>query len=187
MSQYYYTVSALPLIFYESDIQEEGLELFIDFCSDWLSPEDFYCLSQADYTKVRNTSFGHPLLKAWQEWERALRNALVELRAPKKGEEPYSYLVEGERLMGMEEIAREAFVQESPLIGEEILNRARWAFLDELETGHYFDIEKILIHSLKLQILTRKGQLKKDTGRKVYQDLFQKLTDYDVQEAMKAG
>jgi len=187
LSQYYYTVSALPLLFYETEIQEDSVGLFIDFCSDWLTPADLRLLHQANYTTFRESSFDHPLLQKWQEWERGLRNALVELRASKKGEEPYRYSVDGEKVLGMDEISREAFTSESALAGEDLLNRARWDFLDELETGHHFDIEKLLVHYLKLQILERKGKFREEAGREKYSALFSALTDYDVHEAMAAG
>ena len=54
------------------------------------------------------------------------------------------------------EAAREAYNHESPLSGEDILNRARWFHLDELEVGHFFDLDRVIIYYVKLQILARR-------------------------------
>ena len=78
--------------------------------------------------------------------------------------------------MGTAEIAREAAAQESPLAAEELLNRARWSFLDDLEVGCFFTIEKLIIYYLRLQILERKSLFNKEAGTERYKSIYQSIT-----------
>ncbi len=184
--QYYYTVAALPMLFYDTPPGSISTESFIDFCSDWLSPEDFDCLTKASLSIEGPMTERYPIVQKWVNWECTLRNELVKLRAQKKGEEAFRYMQECDSVVGIEELAREAFVQESPLVGEDILNRGRWQFLEELETGHHFDIERLIVYFLKLQLLERKGRFDKQAGKERYSEVFVKITDYDVQDLLLA-
>jgi hypothetical protein len=104
------------------------------------------------------------------------------LRGKKKGVEAEAYLVDSPWITTAQQLAREAFGQESPLQAEELLNRARWSYLDELEVGHYFDIEKILVYALRLQILARKALFEEDKGVEMFQKVYAEVTSpiYDT-------
>jgi len=62
--------------------------------------------------------------------------------------------------------------------------RLRWEFLDELESGHYFDLERLLVHLFKLQLLERKLKLTEERGTARYAETYahitQALKDADV-------
>ena len=186
MSQYYYTVATLPMLFYDTPPGTSSTESFIAFCSDWLSKKDFSRLKSSSLSIDKPVKKGNPIVLAWISWECTLRNELVKLRAPKKGEEAFRHMQECDARLGIEELAREAFVEESPLIAEDILNRGRWQFLEELETGHHFDIERLIVYFLKLQLLERKRQFDKQTGKERYNEIFTNITDYDVQDLLLA-
>jgi hypothetical protein len=62
-------------------------------------------------------------------------------------------------------LAEKAYNADSPLVAEGILNKARWRYLDELEFGHYFDIERLVIFFIKLQILERISSFDAEEGR----------------------
>lgn len=94
-----------------------------------------------------------------------VRNALVRLRAVRLGLEPDEF-VRGDIFDHSQTLlAEEAFNANSPLMAEEILNKARWRYLDELEFGHYFDIERLVIFFIKLQILERISLFDTEKGR----------------------
>ena len=186
MSQYYYTVAALPMLFYDTPPGAMSTGAFIDFCSDWLSMEDFSQLKSASLSIDEPMKKGNPVILEWISWECTLRNELVKLRAPKKGEEAFRHMQECDTRLGIEELAREAFVEESPLLAEDILNRGRWRFLEELETGHHFDIERLIVYFLKLQLLERKHQFDKQKGKERYNEIFANITDYNVQDLLLA-
>jgi len=98
------------------------------------------------------------------------------LRGKKKGVETEAYLIGSPGIITAQQIAREAFVQESPLQAEDTLNRARWSYLDDLEVGHYFDIEKILVYALRLQILERKALFDEEKGREMFEKIYAEVT-----------
>jgi len=94
-----------------------------------------------------------------------MRNELVKRRAPKLGLNAEDYMRGNEYDSACARIAEDVFQVESPFTAEEILDRARWRFLEELEIGHYFDIEKLVIYSLKLQILARRSLFSSEKGQ----------------------
>lgn len=195
MSQYYYTVSTLPLLSLET---ERFLDVhdFIALCAGELSPADFALLLEAsiepdpegspeaegssgDYASETGgpDASGRQTLRLWVSWERALRNELVKLRAQRLAVDGGRYLAEASFVPGVFEVAREAVGAETPLEGEAVLDRARWGKLDELETGHYFDVVKILLYSLRLQILGRRAQRTTERGRTSFDALYGAIRD----------
>lgn len=165
-----------------------------------MEPDDFLALisvhlPESDRAVVAGASIAAPetvegpsLLAAWLRFERGLRNALVRLRASRKSQDPDEYVRRdsaGEDDTGplhVQETAREAFASESPLSGEDALNQARWAFLDEIEPGHYFDLERIVIHYLRLQILARRRLFSRREGEERFNRLRETIMNQYYQE-----
>lgn len=173
MSQYYYAVAALPFLLFDQE-QSADVEEFLDFCSRQLSEKDYSILSITKIEDFPAPHYSNPLVEEWQNWEKALRNALVFLRAQGLGIEPID-VVPSEDFIEVQDIAREAFSQDSPLQAELVLLRARWTFLEEKEVGHFFDLEKLLIYYLKLQLLQRKNMFHKEYGKEQFDTLYEKI------------
>ncbi len=173
---YYFTVASLPMLFYDRDMPMSRGG-FLEACGKELTRGDLEIIEGTSIRNLERTSPACFLLDRWRTWETALRNQLVRLRASGKGWEADKYLRESEDVYGVAEIAREAFGQGSPLDGEEILNRARWSYLDELETGHHFDVEKLVAYCLKLQILERKSSFDKNAGTQKLEQVLTGKTD----------
>ena len=174
MAQYYYLVASLPLLFYDSE-RIPSREDFLDTCRQHVSPRHYSLLVSASTTDLQATVPGCNILDLWRHWEISLRNELVRLRAKNRGREAQAYLVDSPGVLAPQAIAREAFDQESPLQAEDTLNRARWKYLDELEVGHYFDIEKILVYALRLQILARKALFDEKKGREMFDKVYSEI------------
>jgi hypothetical protein len=68
--------------------------------------------------------------------------------------------------------AQAAFQAESPLDGELVIERERWAVLERLQVGHYFDTEALVAYALKLQILERVGRFELERGRAAYGQVY---------------
>lgn len=175
MSQYYYTVASLPMLFYEEDASVSHSE-FIQMCETGLTPRDYSVLKAANLCDLEDIEPSCPALEEWRSWERSLRNKIAILRAQRKGLEPEKHLREGTETVGVEQIAHEACGQDSPLVGEDVLNRARWSFLDDLETGHHFDTAKLVAYSLKLQILERKALFDEEKGTGRFESIVKTLS-----------
>lgn len=175
MAHYYYLVASFPLLFYETERILSHQE-FLDLCRQHITHRHYQLLSRASTSDLRPTTPSCRTLDLWREWETTLRNELAALRGKKKGVETEAYLVGSPGIITAQRFAREAFGQESPLQAEELLNRARWSYLDELEVGHYFDIEKILVYALRLQILQRKALFDEEKGREMFAEIYAEIT-----------
>jgi hypothetical protein len=178
---YYFTVASLPMLFYERDMPVSR-DAFLEACDKELTPGDRAVVGGASIREMKTSSPTCALLDAWRTWETGLRNELVKLRAQARGWEAAKHLREsGDTPLGPAGIAREAFGQDSPLDGENILNRARWHYIDELEAGHHFDVEKLVAYFLKLQILERKASFRKDEGSEKLESILARKEE-DEQE-----
>ena len=173
MAKYYYTVASLPLLFYEEDLSID-IEQFISICEREISGENIELLRAASAGATPAEESTEPTYRQWSAWERQLRFEIAKIRAQSLGkelsiEEPEDVAYETAR------IAREASVQDSPLQAEFFLTRARWDFLDSLEIGHYFDMDKLVIYALKLRLLTRKALFKQELGEEKFQQIYNKI------------
>ena len=176
MSQYYYLVATLPMLFYQSE-RSPSREEFLELCRTQVSKADFRVLGEAELLVRGERGIGCAVLDKWRSWESDLRNELVKLRARRKSIEPAGHLVEAKEHLGLPEIARQALGQASPLAAEEVLNRARWEYLDQLETGHYFDLSRLVLYSLRLQLLERRRRLAdREQGGASFQSQYQSIT-----------
>lgn len=186
MSQYYYAVASLPLLAYEME-KPYSTDAFLLLCREQLSERDYSLLADAGLTWQPGQQATTALLASWWRFDRSLRNELVKLRAAKRGEEAEKYLQGETGVFAAQDLARNAFSQESPLQAEEMLNRARWSYLDELELGHYFDLEKLIIYYFRLQILERKNSFKREKGTENFQTIYQSVTAIFDAEASRGA
>lgn len=171
MAQYYFAASFLPFLSYDTE-KTITIDDFIELCRDQCTEKDWLVIKR---TNINELEYGVPscsTLEKWITWEINLRNELVRHRAANKKSDPALYLREAAETIDLSVIAQNAFGQESPLAAEEILNRARWSYLDELEFGHYFDIDRLVVYSLKLQILERKNSFDFEKGREICRRFF---------------
>lgn len=180
MSQYYYAVSTLPMLFFEGD-PSQGEEAFLEFCRDQLSSRDFEALTATRLVMDEATAGMTELGREWFIHELGLRNSLVTLRASGLGwdEEEYYHRDSSGRiwtdLPRVEEVVRSAVAAGDPLKSELALDRYRWELLDEFEVGHYFDLAKLQIYFLKLQILLRKALLGSEKGQESFDESYEEI------------
>jgi Protein of unknown function (DUF2764) len=172
-NQYYYTVSSLPMLFIDSEkfiSQEE----FFECCESTISEKDFNTLKSALILPEENPDMNNVLTK-WNSWENGLRDELVKLRAVKKGLDAERFLSGNAGESGVFDLARDAYNAASPLEAESLLNRGRWEYLEMLESGHYFDLGKLIIYYLQLQILERKSQIDHEKGQQNFKTLYSSI------------
>lgn len=152
--QYYYVISALPTLFLNKELPIRKRD-FLSICKENLRTADFEMISSIDFFKVEPVTSSLDIIRSFFRWESGLRNELIRLRADSLGLKSEEFLrneiYDHSRML----IAEEAFLADSPLMAEDILNKARWNYLDKLEFSHYFDIEILAIFFIKLQILER--------------------------------
>jgi hypothetical protein len=174
LAQYYYLVASLPLLAYDSE-RVPSRDEFLAACRPLLSPQHYSLLESAGTADLQPGGPSCRTLDLWRSWEITLRNELLRLRAKNLGRDVQMRMLESAGALGPEVVAREAFSQESPLQAEDTLNRGRWRYLDELESGHYFDIDKILIYALRLQVLKRKALFDEQKGREMFDTVYSEI------------
>jgi hypothetical protein len=176
------------MLFLESE-RPTALDSFVALCGEHLSSRDFRIVESASISDLAARSPSCAVLDRWRSWETALRNELVKLRAKARGLDPERHLREGTEIVSVADVARGVFAQELPLAAEQELNRARWGILDELEEGHYFDLEKVVVYHLRLQILHRKGLLDVESGTAAFEGIYRQITRpiYEEVEATAQG
>lgn len=162
--QYYYVTTSLPSLSLSEELPIRKDD-FLANCEKYLKKTDFNILESVGLFDVEKEEAPLDIVRRFFGWERGIRNALVRLRAEGLGLEPDEF-VRGEIVDHSQTLlAEEAYNADSPLVSEGILNKARWRYLDELEFGHYFDIERLVIFFIKLQILERISSFDAEEGR----------------------
>jgi hypothetical protein len=90
------------------------------------------------------------------EFETLLRNELVRLRAVRRKIDPSAHIrADGGFDSEAHIAAMNAVRNPSPLESEKILDAARWDRLDSLAAGHFFDVDALIVYTLKLSILEK--------------------------------
>jgi hypothetical protein len=175
LSRYYFLVASLPALQYDAPAAMSSARLR-QACVDALSPQDAAAYDQARLDVRQGDPPEHPALLRWYRWEISLRNSLARARAAARGTDADRYLrplpalaVEnsGADTVETEAIARAALAAATPLAGQEILDRARWSLLDEIESRNPFALDVVVAYALKLQLLERRGLAAATAGRVV--------------------
>lgn len=180
MGHYYYLISSLPTL-KRDDTPYHTVASFTALCAEHLSPEEMKILNDLSLLppegSLKNTAPGSFASK-WYEWEIYFRNRIAKLRslALHRGLNEF-FRPQKENLM-ISEIDRavtEQILSSEPAAKEKALDDLRWGKLDELELGHYFDLD--LLCTYKLKLLIREKWLKRDLdkGRKNLNEIVDKI------------
>jgi hypothetical protein len=107
----------------------------------------------------------HQIIEKWIEFDVALRNELVRIRATKKHIEPATYMrPNGYRGSSLAPAITAATINTTALDAEKTLDETRWKVLEELATGHYFDLVVLITYAYKLLILQRWENIRSADG-----------------------
>jgi len=130
---------------------------FLEECRDLIPEKDFTTLSGLPKTEEATLSqIGQPIIKAWIAFDTNLRNELVKVRSSYRHTDPAKYLrPDGYTGIATAHLALEAHKNTSLLEAERFLDQQRWKALEELQAGHFFDLEFIIIYAYQLRILER--------------------------------
>ena len=155
---YYYLVSSLPYLKFGQAPPVPSAD-FLSECQKWLTPEDMKAIISARVDVKDIKEEDTDVLRKWKAFDRALREGISAERA---GEKPA-----GDK---MPDVAKQIMDEENALLKEKAFERARWDFLDQMQTRHFFDVDWLALYFLKLQILERLAMFDKDKGEKVFYD-----------------
>ncbi|WP_020587273.1 DUF2764 family protein [Desulfobacter curvatus] len=173
---YYYTLASLPSLFFASPLPLT-IKDFFSQCRFELTSKDFAILQSAQLSPSDYAPL--PFLKKWYSRERQIRNELVRLRARKLGWDAGRYRrkgeEDGERAV---KFARDIFSMDSPGTAEKRLDQERWNYLSEMESNHYFDLEKLISYALKLKINEKILGLDPQKGWEKQEAILARLPDH---------
>ncbi|MDP2043671.1 MAG: DUF2764 family protein [Candidatus Omnitrophota bacterium] len=161
MPNYYiYLISSLPMLHFATK-PVLSLKGFLNSCAELINQPELALIQQAISTDAYALDASGPgaLLK-WKEFDSALRNELAKARAIRKKTPVEKFLRPAAQSdMNITHIAQAALRRPSILEAEKYLDLERWKALDEISSGHYFDLDFLLVYALKLVILERWGKI----------------------------
>lgn len=156
-NNYVYLIASLPGLLFGMR-PPFSFDAFLGRCEEFIPPGDLQELKSVRYaggyscTLARNAT-----LRRWVGFDMMIRNELVKVRAARRHVDPAKYLRED----GCPEsaysahIAINAWRKPTILEAERSLDTDRWAELDELAAGHYFDLDALIVYACKLMILEK--------------------------------
>jgi len=166
MAGYYYLISSLPMLMFDEKALL-SIEEFNEACANKVSEGDLKILSKLSL--VPETEQTYPAGSAaelWRQWEIYLRNRIASHRAP-HGKDIHSYLQEEESCFcDIDTGIQEAFGIKNPLEREKYFDQMRWNALEDFESGHHFDFDKLCIYKLKLLLLEKWNERQVEQGEK---------------------
>lgn len=170
MTQYYYTVASLPAVRFE-ETPFLTTDEFLEICRIETTPEDQRIIEMARIlpdsegaSDGRSDGGGTPppeseVLRQWDLMVRDFRHHAGQIRAQNLGRDadriPRSEGIDST----MAERTRAVLNEDNPLRMEYALMRWLWQLADNLETGHHFDREKLVVYHLKLQLAARRARI----------------------------
>lgn len=133
-----------------------SFEEFLEMCVSVVSENDIEIIKACKKINSSRHDVSQSTLQKWDAFDTALRNALVRIRAARKHMNPDKYLRrDGYQDPHMANLAMNAYKNPSILESEKILDKERWQALDELLSGHHFDIDALIIYAHKLLIVEK--------------------------------
>jgi len=172
MSLYFYFSASLPMLEFRTP-STLSLEKYLEDAQRLLPQKDFNAIEQAlepDPQVSRRSVY--PLVREWGQLNHRMCNQGAYVRAASAKKDPASF-VRGKYEVdsALVDLFHQADKADNLLQGELLVDEYRWKILDELEQGHFFDLENLIIYALRLQILERQEKMTSVKGK-------QKLEEY---------
>ncbi len=176
---YYYLGASLPLLLFDG-APPMPVQNFLDQGRAHMGSGDFSVVEGATTAPGPEIRASNETLQRYYEWEQCLRARLAVLRAERLERE-----VEPREQFGLFSptavaTAQEAMESPTPLHGELHVLRSRWTMFDELEVGHYFDTDRMILYHLRLQVMWRRaaveGEGNRDRGLEIFKNVAGEMT-----------
>lgn len=173
----YYEICALPMLRL-GEVPSISVSEFMAFCRSRLSA------GVCDALEAASLEPDSPVCcraqQAWRNWETAVRNGMVTLRAELLGLDASRWLRYEEDVFPSDvALFKGILEQEDPLTRQESLDALRWRELEHLTVGHEFDFDGLVVYKLKLLLAFRWAAVPVRDVR----DSFGRLVEYGLQDA----
>ncbi|MGI9257136.1 MAG: hypothetical protein ACR2PY_09405 [Salinispira sp.] len=180
MSSYYYILASLPHLEFESDYIPDPAD-FLDLCRLFLSESDMRIVESATLhphaeapAETAPETAAVPLLEKFRHWEIGLRNELAKQRSQILNREAAIRLNDDgsdcTAVSGLADSVKLIMQSATPLEADIGLDRLRWQYLNELGSGHYFNVQQLIVYYLRLRIRIRRDRLTADSGIAAYNE-----------------
>ena len=162
---YPYVIASLPMLHFGMK-PPFSLERFLEMCHRFIPEEDYRLLSTLPGPgEYPEPGTGHRAIRRWTEFDTALRNDLVRVRAARLRREPAPFLrPEGYRDSSLGPSVMAAAMHASPREAEMALDEMRWKALEDLATGHPFALDVLIAYACQLRILQRWETIRSTDG-----------------------
>ena len=136
-------------------------EKFLEICRGTIPDGDIHIIKKSILATTHGENISPEATtpsaeRKWRAFDVALRNELVKTRAVRKRLDPAKYMQrDGYTEPSVTHVALHAQRTPSIIHAEESLDRERWRVLDSIATGHYFDIDCLVVYAQHLLILER--------------------------------
>jgi hypothetical protein len=167
LTQYYYLVASLPMLFFEA-APPFSSHAWLESCREQLTKDDYALLSRVSLDALGPQPGDSAAWRIFSSWETSLRNELARHRAQRLGRDPEPFLRDAPFFAGLPAVVKQALGAGTPKAVEIALDRERWSYLEELETGTQFDLDRLIVYRLKLQLLERKERFRPKPGRESF-------------------
>ena len=172
---YYYLISSLPMLALGEKIPMTSEE-FLSNCSDWVSKSKYKQLCDVSLNPDTDQNPKNKTVIGWYNWETCLRNRIAKTRSTKLEKDISKYTKEErDAFSEIDRGIQESFAADNPKLREKILDELRWKEIDNLESGHLFDLGKLCIYKLRLMLCEKwldreyeKGQSNLDKALKIF-------------------
>ena len=176
MTQYYYLVASLPMLFFDGGPPFSSAA-WLEMCREQVTARDHALLSRISFTVLGRDGADPDVWCEFAAWETALRNELARQRAQRLGVSAEPFLRPAPFCAGLPAMVKEALAAGTPKAIEIALDRRRWARLDELEAGTRFDLGRLVVYRLKLLLLERKDRWRGQPGREAFVQEYSRVLD----------
>ena len=185
MAAYYYLAASLPMLATPDQEPPVSSDDMLEVCRRFMTEKDYEGLVVS--TLDPGTGEAPWICREFHAWERSLRNSLVALRAAEQELDEDQYLRDVPDVFGTSAIAGEAMGKATPLEAELFLDGSRWAYIEDLAYGHFFDVEFLRAYRLKLQLLERRALFEEERGFAAYRDLYSRVLEASGTEIPVGG
>ncbi|MDR0322019.1 MAG: DUF2764 family protein [Treponema sp.] len=170
-------MAQLPYLMYEQKPPMSS-QSFIALAEDFLTKKDAALLRRlASSSSVNSEATGCNFIDEWMMWDHALRLNLAKERIIKQKKENMQVSEPPVFPLEAAAAASKAVDEESPLVGEKILDKARWLALDAILSIGYFNRESVYAYYLKLLLLERYQSFNEEKGFAEYKSLYDSIVE----------
>jgi len=151
-------------------------EAFLDTCRQSLGKSDFDMVYGVSLV-VSHAGMRHQnaFIQNWNTLLGKVRKELHEQRARRLNLESNGLSQSGDKDPWVAELVRNVMQAENPLQAELQLMQYYWHKVDELATGHVFDVEFLIAYHVKLQLMARRSLFTPTEGNSEFKRLFSNL------------